>query len=185
MLHRRVSAARDVDGMWIAVYAPTGEAFGADMSVLAADGDAIGRWYNTRAGTYEVIGQVEITPNLTVIRPTSGGIEMDWVWLVEFYPWSLSVPDLKEIHRSFVIWNTLYLREYGTLYYLSIAMNDAHRPCSAMGQALPPETGTDHRPTFANNGHKTENPLQIRVRILSVKTYGEINHYTVRIAVWS
>ncbi|PBK95175.1 hypothetical protein ARMGADRAFT_1163817 [Armillaria gallica] len=34
-------ATGDVDGMWIAVYAPIGEGFGADMSVLMADGGAI------------------------------------------------------------------------------------------------------------------------------------------------
>ncbi|PBK95173.1 hypothetical protein ARMGADRAFT_1028569 [Armillaria gallica] len=70
MLYRRVSTTRDMDGMWIAVYAPTGEAFGADMSVLVAD----------RRCDREL---VEITPDLTVIPPTNGGIEMDWMWLVD------------------------------------------------------------------------------------------------------
>lgn len=41
MLYIRVSATGDVDGMWIAVYAPIGEGFGADMSMLMADGGAI------------------------------------------------------------------------------------------------------------------------------------------------
>ncbi len=53
------------------------------MSVLVADGDAIGSWYDCRTGAYEVMGQVEITPNLTVIPPTNGGIETDWMCLVD------------------------------------------------------------------------------------------------------
>ena len=87
----RVSATRDAKGRWAAVYAPQGESFQVNLTRLGTAASIAGkatwteRWYDPRTGEFgeQKKQSAELKGAKTYQPPSGGGIDHDWVLLID------------------------------------------------------------------------------------------------------
>ncbi|OCF32316.1 hypothetical protein I316_05984 [Kwoniella heveanensis BCC8398] len=75
-----ISATRDKNGAWLAVYTPEGAVFEVDLSSLQGD-KLTASWFNPRTGEEKSAGPVE-KGQVKVVTPSKGKDNHDWVYYV-------------------------------------------------------------------------------------------------------
>jgi hypothetical protein len=77
-----IAGIRCAQGKWLAVYSPEGVPFEVDLSVLRGRKATVS-WFNPRSGVTSLAQPVELCGAVSVVPPSSGSYEHDWVYYVE------------------------------------------------------------------------------------------------------
>ncbi|GFZ51157.1 hypothetical protein JCM24511_08915 [Saitozyma sp. JCM 24511] len=77
-----IAGMRCDQGKWLAVYSPGGAPFEVDLSVLRGE-KATASWFNPRNGVTTPAQPVELGGTVSVIPPSTGSYEHDWVYYLE------------------------------------------------------------------------------------------------------